>query len=55
MTQDEKLKKASNDFLMLSAEQQDYILGILQALVFANTASENSETAPHSGKKKENT
>jgi hypothetical protein len=53
MTQDEKLKKASNDFSMLSAEQQDYILGILQALVFANTISDNSETVPHSGKKTE--
>ncbi|MDR2953237.1 MAG: hypothetical protein LBU82_08355 [Treponema sp.] len=42
MTQDEKLKKASNDFTLLDEEQQDYILGILQALVFAKHSSDNN-------------
>ncbi|GHV41856.1 hypothetical protein AGMMS49546_18720 [Spirochaetia bacterium] len=35
MTQKEKLDKVSNDFSSLCEEQQDYVLGILQALVFA--------------------
>ena len=43
MTPDEKLEKVCNDFLKLTAEQQNYILGILQALVFAQTTSDNSE------------
>jgi hypothetical protein len=37
MNQDEKLKKMCNDFSSLDENQQDYILGILQALVFART------------------
>jgi hypothetical protein len=50
MIQEEKLKKVSDDFSLLTEEQQDYILGILQALVFAKSAnkqpeSEGSETA----------
>ena len=46
MLQDEKLKKVCNDFSLLNEEQQEYILGILQALVFANNknaAAEDSE------------
>jgi len=39
MINEEKLKKVSSDFSLLTEEQQDYILGILQALVFANTAN----------------
>ncbi|GHU19272.1 hypothetical protein FACS1894163_11990 [Spirochaetia bacterium] len=35
MTKKEKLDKVSNDFSSLCEEQQDYVLGILQALVFA--------------------
>jgi hypothetical protein len=35
MTKEEKLDKISNDFSSLCEEQQNYILGILQALVFA--------------------
>jgi len=51
MIQEEKLKKVCDDFSLLSEEQQDYILGILHALVFAKSAnkkteSEGSETAP---------
>jgi hypothetical protein len=50
MVQDEKLKKVCNNFSLLNEEQQDYILGILQALVFAKTTYQsetaNSETPP---------
>ena len=51
MIQEEKLKKVCDDFSLLTGEQQDYILGILQALVFAKSAnkqteSENPETEP---------
>ena len=51
MIQEEKLKKVCNDFSLLNEEQQDYILGILQALVFAKSVykqagSESSEAAP---------
>jgi len=51
MIQDEKLKKVCNDFSLLNEEQQDYILGILQALVFAKTTQENPEIPPHPEKK----
>jgi len=51
MIQEEKLKKVCDDFTLLNAEQQDYILGILQALAFANSTNkqaefESSETKP---------
>jgi len=51
MIQEEKLKKVCDDFTLLNAEQQDYILGILQALVFAKSTykeaeTENSEAVP---------
>jgi hypothetical protein len=36
MTDEEKLEKARTDFCSLREEQQDYILGMLQALVYAN-------------------
>ena len=35
MTNDEKLSKVMMDFSLLPDEKQDYVLGILQALVFA--------------------
>ena len=38
MNQDEKLEKVCNDFSKLNEDQQEYILGILQALVFAKSA-----------------
>ncbi|MDR1203496.1 MAG: hypothetical protein LBL58_17960 [Tannerellaceae bacterium] len=41
MLQQEKLDKVCKDFSSLNEEKQDYILGILQALVFAN--NENKE------------
>lgn len=36
MTEKEKLEKLTQDFSMLPEEKQDYILGVLQALVFAH-------------------
>lgn len=52
MIQEEKLKKACDDFSKLNDEQQDYVLGIMQALVFAKTSgSQNdSENQPKDGK-----
>jgi hypothetical protein len=55
MIQEEKLKKICNDFSLLNDKQQDYILGILQALVFAKTTYSqsdegNTETAPNAEK-----
>jgi hypothetical protein len=47
MNKDEKHEKVCKDFARLSEEQQDYILGIMQALVFANaTESKTSESSP---------
>ena len=43
MNKDEKLEKVCNDFSKLSEEQQDYVLGILQALVFAKNSGSQSE------------
>jgi len=39
MNKDEKLEKICKDFSILNEEQQDYILGIMQALVFAKTTN----------------
>lgn len=44
MNKDEKLDKVCKDFSSLKEEQQDYILGILQALVFAKNTSIQSDT-----------
>jgi len=38
MDQKEKLEKVCDSFCRLNEEQQDYILGILQALAFAKSA-----------------
>jgi hypothetical protein len=43
MVEEEKLKKICKDFSSLSEEHQDYILGILHALVFAKSAYNQSE------------
>jgi hypothetical protein len=43
MYQDEKVKKVCDDFSLLNNEQQEYILGILQALVFANSSCNQSD------------
>jgi len=45
MIQDEKLEKVCNDFSKLNEEQKDYILGILQALVFAQSSFNNETQA----------
>jgi len=50
MIPEEKLKKVCDDFSMLNEGQQDYILGILQALVFAKSTNNGSE-----GENNENT
>jgi hypothetical protein len=34
MTKEEKLEKITRDFCFLSEEKQEYILGMLQALVY---------------------
>ena len=52
MNKDEKLEKVCNDFIKLNEDQQDYILGILQALVFAKTVNSQGEAdnMPQTGK-----
>jgi hypothetical protein len=53
MTKEEKLEKVTRDFSVLQEEKQDYILGILQALVFAHeAANEQTETVPLDSEKK---
>jgi len=37
MTKEDKLERLTNIFPLLPEEKQDYILGILQALVFASS------------------
>ncbi|MDR3020099.1 MAG: hypothetical protein LBU66_04270 [Treponema sp.] len=44
MVNEDKIKKVCDSFSLLSEDQQDYILGILQALVFAQNA--NSQSKP---------
>ncbi|MCL2229675.1 MAG: hypothetical protein FWC01_01120 [Treponema sp.] len=43
MNQDEKLEKVCKDFSMLNDDQQDYILGIMNALVFAKSMAEKGD------------
>jgi len=43
VTKEEKLDKVTRDFSLLPEEKQDYILGVLQALVFAHDTV-NEET-----------
>ena len=45
----EKFEKMCKEFPLLSEEKQDYILGILQALVFAN----NTSPAPPAERRRE--
>ena len=47
MIQEEKLEKVCKDFSLLNEEQQDYILGILQALVFAKSTGNSSDSGNH--------
>ena len=52
MTKEEKLDKVTKDFSLLPEEKQDYILGVLQALVFANdTANGQDEIASFASEK----
>jgi len=51
VTKDEKLSKVVQDFSMLPEEKQNYVLGILQALVFAG--GERKEPAPAETRPKE--
>ena len=51
MNKEEKLDKVCKDFLTLNDEQQDYILGILQALVFAKNTGSQSDTEKTKSKK----
>jgi len=44
MIQEEKIDKVCKNFLLLNEEQQDYVLGILQALVFAKSIYIKSES-----------
>jgi len=45
MVSEEKLRKVCDDFSLLKEEQQEYILGILQALVFAQSSSDRTEAS----------
>ena len=45
VTKEEKLDKITKDFSLLSEEKKDTILGILQALVFAQDITKK-ETVP---------
>jgi len=49
MTEEEKLDKVTKDFSSLPEEKQDYILGILQALAFANDISNEQNKVVLSG------
>ena len=44
--QEEKLKKVCDDFSSLNEEQQNYILGIMQALVFAKNSNQSESGKP---------
>jgi hypothetical protein len=43
--QEDRLKKVCSDFSLLTEEQQEYILGILQALVFAKSVNSTGSQA----------
>jgi len=43
MIDEERLKKVCDDFSSLNDDQQDYILGILQAMVFAKNTADRPE------------
>jgi len=47
MNNDEKLEKVCKEFSSLSEKQQEYIIGIMQALAFANSTCDlnDSESA----------
>jgi len=41
MISEEKLEKVCKDFSKLTSEQQDYIIGIMQALLYAKAVNES--------------
>jgi hypothetical protein len=45
MTKEEKLKKITRDFCLLGEEKQEYILGMLQALVYAKDETVQNQLA----------
>jgi hypothetical protein len=49
MVQEEKLENVCKNFSLLNENQQDYILGILQALVFAKSTCNPLESGNLSG------
>jgi hypothetical protein len=51
MTKDEKIDKVAKDFSALPEDKQDYILGIIQALVFANNEEKEKIETANSGVK----
>ena len=47
MTKEENLDKITKDFSLLPEEKQNYILGVLQALVYAHDmVNEGAKTVP---------
>ena len=50
MTKEEKFEKITKQFSLLPGEKQDHILGVLQALAFANETT-NGETVPLDSKR----
>ena len=53
MTKDEKLSKVLQDFSLLPEDKQNYVLGILQALVFASDGhvkAQPGDASPHTDK-----
>ena len=53
MTKDEKLSKVLQDFSLLPEDKQNYVLGILQALVFASDShikAQAGDVSPHTDK-----
>jgi len=55
MIQEEKFEKVCKNFSLLNEEQQDYIMGIMQALVFAKSAytTPTAENAPKTDTQKD--
>jgi hypothetical protein len=53
VTKDEKLNKVLQDFSLLPEDKQNYVLGILQALVFASDShikAHPGDASPHTDK-----
>ena len=46
MTKDEKLERVTKRFSQLPDDKQDYILGVLQALVFAHNQNGKDKDKP---------